>query len=126
MAPTADLAVGGGLNPGGAVDGVAEDHPLASRPERGGHLAGDDAATCSQPGDAGGLPQLGHGGHEVKGGPDGPLGVVLVGDRYTPYGHDGVADELLDRPPVVAHDRLGPGEVGREDIPYLFGVAPLD
>ena len=41
-------------------------------------------------------------GHEVErllhpqGGPDGPLGVVLVGDRRAEQGDDGVADDLVD------------------------------
>jgi hypothetical protein len=35
-----------------------------------------------------------------EGGADGSLGVVLVGNRSAEQRHDGVADELLDRPSV--------------------------
>lgn len=33
-------------------------------------------------------------------------GIVLVEDRDTEDGHDGIADELLDRPSVALDDRL--------------------
>ena len=41
---------------------------------------------------------------EVEGGPDGPLGIVLVRDRRAPHRHDRVADELLDRAAVATDD----------------------
>ena len=41
---------------------------------------------------------------ELERGPDGALGVVLVGDRRAPDGHDRVADELLDGAAVALDD----------------------
>ena len=41
---------------------------------------------------------------QLEGGPDGPLGVVLVGGRRAPDGHHRVADELLDRAAVALDD----------------------
>ena len=55
---------------------------------------------------------------EVEGRPDGALGVVLVGDRRAPDGHDRVADELLDGAAVALDDLAarsrssGPGTRG--------------
>ena len=63
--------------------------------------------------------------HDVQGGPDGTLGVVLVRYRCPPDGHDGIADELLDRAPVVGDDGLGALEVEREQLSCLLGVAFL-
>ena len=56
---------------------------------------------------------------------DGPLGIVLAGDRRAPDGHYGVADELLDSA-AVAFDHLPRRvEVAREEIAHLLGVAVL-
>ena len=52
-------------------------------------------------------PTDGDGGHELDGRPHGALGIVLVGDGGAPHRHDGVADELLDRPAVAGDDRRG-------------------
>ena len=41
---------------------------------------------------------------QLERGADGALGVVLVGDRGAPHGHDRVADELLDGPAVQLDD----------------------
>ena len=56
---------------------------------------------------------------------DGPLGVVLVGGRRAPDGHDRVADELLDRPAVAADDVAGEVEVAGEQLAGVLGVAAL-
>ena len=48
-------------------------------------------ARASMPG-----PSDAHGVDQLERRPDGTLGVVLVGDRCAPDGHDRVADELLD------------------------------
>ena len=60
------------------------------------------------------------GGDQVQRGAHGALGVVLLGDRRTPHGHDGVADELLDRAAVALDDPLpgrSSGSGGRERPP---------
>ena len=62
---------------------------------------------------------------ELEAGPDGPLGVVLVGDRRAPDRHDRVADELLDRPAVAADDVAGEVEVAGQELAGVLGVAPL-
>ncbi len=128
------------------VDDVARDHALPalrSRPER------DDRRTCRHCRAHGDvetlLPQLRHRLEDPERGPNGPLGVVLVRDRSSEHGHDGVADELLHRaaepldvgfdPFVVRTERgadvLGVGAVGavgeahevdeqdRHDLPLL-------
>ena len=48
---------------------------------------------------------------EIEGGPDGALGVVLVGDRGAPHRHDRIADELLDDAAVAIDDHPRPLEV---------------
>ena len=67
----------------------------------------------------------GHGRDELEPGPHGPFGVVLLGDRGTPDGHDRVADELLDDASVAPDDRPGELEVAREELAYLLGVSSL-
>jgi len=63
------------------------------------------------------------GGDELEPGPDRPLGVVLLGDRCSPDGHDGVADELLDDTPITGDDGSGEVEVTRQELSYLFGLS---
>ena len=53
------------------------------------------------------------------------LGVVLAGDRGTPYGHDRVADELLDRPAVAGDHVAGQIEVAGQEIAGVLGIAPF-
>ena len=50
-------------------------------------------------------PSADDGRDEVERRANGPLGVVLVCDRRSPDGHDGVADELLDGAAVALDDR---------------------
>ncbi len=83
-------------------------------------LAGQDAG----PGrDAG--PERADGVDELERGPDGPLGVVLVGDRRTPDGHHRVADELLDEPAVPADHLPRELEVAGQELAGVLGVAAL-
>ncbi len=92
---------GDGLQAGGRIDHVAGDHPLVGGTERDRRLAGQDP----RPGLDGrteGTDSI----DEFQPGPDAPLGIVFVGDGRAPYGHDGVADELLDRAAVPA-DHVG-------------------
>src|SRR2546422_6957852 len=51
------------------------------------------------------LVQALEGGELVEGGLHGAVGVVLVGDRRAPQGHDRVADELESVPPFSNTDR---------------------
>ena len=56
-------------------------------------------------------------------GADGPLGVVLAGDRGAPDGHHRIADELLDRAAVLADDVAREVEVAGEGLAHVLGVA---
>ena len=62
---------------------------------------------------------------EVERGPHRALGVVLVRDRRAPDGHDGVADELLDRAAVALDRPRGRVEVAESSSRVLLGVARL-
>ena len=62
---------------------------------------------------------------QVEGGPDGPLSVVLLGDRRAPQRHDRVADELLDDPAVAGDDLADGREVATLELPHLLRVAPF-
>jgi hypothetical protein len=62
-----------------------------------------------------GLVELGDGLSDGQGGPDGPLRVVLAGDRGAEQGHDGVPDELLDRAAVAFQLPAQAGIVGSQD-----------
>ena len=104
----------------GRVDEVAGHHALVLRVERDRGLAGQDAGS--------GLEVRAQGGDRVdqlERRPDRAFRVVLVGDRRSPDGHDRVADELLDRPPVQLHDRGGRVEVAAQQLAHGLGVAVL-
>ena len=62
---------------------------------------------------------------QLEGGPDGALGVVLVGDRGAPDGHDGITDELLDRAAVALDDLAGKVEVAAEELAHRLRVRLL-
>ena len=94
--------------------------PWSTAPERDRGLAGQDAGPRLDPG-----PERAHDVDQVQAGPDGTLGVVLVGDRGAPDGHDGVADELLDGPAVAADDVGGQLEVAGQGLADVLGVALL-
>jgi hypothetical protein len=82
-----------GLEARGGVDDVSGDDPLAElRPgvERDDGLACVDRGPCLEV-------ELLHRLEDGKPRPHAPLGVVLVRDGGAEDGHDGVADELLDR-----------------------------
>ena len=57
-----------------------------------------------------------------QGGPDGPLGVILVRDRRTEERHHGVADELLDCPSEAFELDAEPVVIGHEHGTNVFGV----
>ena len=56
---------------------------------------------------------------------DRALGIVLVGDRRAPDGHDGVTDELLDGPAVELDDSRRALEVAAQELAHRLGVAVL-
>ena len=117
-----DRARGGRrLEPAGGVDEVAGDHALVRRAERDRGLAGQDAGP--------GLDRRARARRTAstssRAGPDGPLGVVLVGRRCAPDRHHRVADELLDRAAVAADDVPGEVEVAGQELAGVLGVASL-
>ena len=105
------------LEPGRGVDEVARDHPLVGGTGRDRRLAGQHP----RPGPDR-RPQGVDGVEELEGGPDGPLGVVLVGDRCPPDRHDRIADELLDRAPVPPDDVTREVEVPGEGLADVLGI----
>ena len=61
----------------------------------------------------------------AQGGPHGPLGVVLVGDRRAEQGDDGVAHDLVDLA-AEAGDVLGQAvEAAVDEVLDLLRVEPL-
>ena len=116
--------LGEALDPRGGVDAVSDHERLAGIVE-GRHLAGDDARAGAQLRRAHVLPEGGDRVDDLQAGPHGALGVVLAGHGRAPYRHHGVADELLDGPPVAPDDGLGGLEVPAEQLARLLGVACL-
>jgi hypothetical protein len=111
-----------GLQAAGGVHEVAGDEPLVRRPDRDGSLPGQDPGPQAEL-DAGVAPEVADAADELEAGPDGPLGIVLAGDRRAPHRHDGVADELLDRA-AVPLDRLAARlEVAGEQLADRLRVA---
>ena len=112
--------LGDGLKSRGRVDEVAGDHALVRCAEGDGRLAGQDTGP--------GLDrraQRPHAVDEFERRPDRPLGVILVGRRGAPDGHDGVADELLDRPAVAGDHVAGHVEVAGQELASVLRVATL-
>ncbi len=64
-------------------------------------------------------------GEHVEPRVEGSLGIVFPDDRHAEDGHDGVADELLDRPPPGLDHRRHGREVGREEDSKPFRVQAL-
>ena len=94
--------------------------PWSTAPSGDGGLAGEDAgpgadARAERPDRV----------DELEAGPHRPLGVVLVGDRRAPDGHDRVADELLDRAAVAGDHLTGKLEVAGQGVAHLLRVALL-
>ena len=54
-----------------------------------------------------------------------PLGVVGPLERGPEQDEDGVADELVDRPPVLEDHRRHRAQVAVEEPDHLFGTEPL-
>ena len=70
-------------------------------------------------------PRAPHRGDQVERRADRALGVVLVRDGRSPDGHDGVADELLDRAAVALDQPAAGVEVAREQLAGVLRVAAL-
>ena len=113
------------LEAGRGVDEVAGHHPLPDGADGHGGLAGQDAGPELERLVAGLPPEVADRVDEVEGRPHGPLGVVLLGDRRAPDGHDGVADELLDRAAVALDDLAAQVEVAGQELADLLGVGPV-
>ena len=112
--------LGHALQAGRGVDEVAGHHPLVCCAQRYGRLSGQDPGASPKIG-----MQAADRVDELERGPDGALRVVLVRDRRAPDGHDGVADELLDRAAVEVDD-LGRGvEVAGEELADRLRIAVL-
>jgi len=69
------------------------------------------------------LPDLAHPFYQVQAGAHRPLGVVLVGGRRTPNGHDRVTDVLLYDPSVGTDDLTGGPEVAALELADRLGIA---
>ena len=115
----------GGLHPRGGVDGVARDHALLLGADGDRDLAGDDADPHGQVGNGEVGPHRGDPVDQLEPGPDGALGVVLVGGGDTPDRHHGVADELLHRAAVPGDDLAALLEVAGQQLADLLLVTGL-
>ena len=102
------------------VDEVARDHALVRGAKGHGRLAGQDAAACL---DA--VAQAGDSLDQLEAGADAQLGIVFVHDRRAPDGHDGIADELLDRAAVALDDVPSEVEVAAERVADILRVTLL-
>jgi hypothetical protein len=112
----------GALDARRGVHQVAGDDALADRPDRHGGVAGRDPGPGLE-GGAAALAERVHRIDQLEGDADGPLGVVLLGDRRAPDRHHRVADELLDRAAVALDRAPGRLEVAREQLAHLLGIA---
>ena len=112
------------LDAGRGVDAITDDDALLHA-VHGDRLAGDDPDAGREPLELVGFAEGVDCVDQLEAGPDGALGVVLEGDRDPPHGHDGVADELLDRAAVASDDGAGVVEVAREQLAHDVGVERL-
>jgi hypothetical protein len=121
-----DLAGPGGLlEAGGDVDGIAGGVEVAFGWVADDDFAGVDAGADGQrhtPLARELLVQVAETHAHVDGRPDGTEGVVFVRDRDPESGHDRIADELLNRAPVVLEDRAHLLEVAFHDAAEDFRV----
>ena len=116
---------GHGLHARGGVDQITGHHPLARRPDRDGGFARENSGPSPEIGRADLDPEVGDGGDEVQCRPDGALGIVLLGDRRPPHGHDRITDEFLHGPAVAGDELLAGLEIPAKQVADLLGVAGL-
>ena len=87
------------LQPGGGVDDIPHRRVVGAGEDADQHLAGVDADAHLDRRVGTGLgDERGERALHPQGGPHGPLGVVLVGNRGAEQGDDGVAEQLVDAP----------------------------
>ena len=124
-----DLARRGrGLEPGGDVDGVADDDRL-TRPAGADHDgSGIDPrsrlechAALAPQGDIEPIERVAH----LCGGSHGAQAILLVDHGYPEHGHHRVADVLLDRSTVAFDDLAHAREVAAHHVPQRLRVEPL-
>ena len=113
------------LQPRGGVDGVAEHGALAVDAALHGGPAGQHADAELEARKAHLLTERRNGARQRQRGTHRPLRIVLVRDRRAPDGHDGVADELLDRPAEALDQAPAALEVAAEQLAHLLRVAML-
>ncbi len=113
------------LQPGGRVDGVPVDHALLHPGCVDRRRAREHARAQGQPRHRHLLTQGAHGLRQGERRSHRTLGIVLVGHRSAPHGHDRVADELFERAAVAIDDRTAVREVQRQQGSHVLGVAAL-
>ena len=110
------------LDAGRGVDEISGHDALADRAHRHGGLARGDARAGLEL-ETVTVAEGAHGVDELERDPDGPLGIVLLGDGGSPDGHDRVADELLDRAAMALDGHAGGVEVAGQKLAHLLRVA---
>ena len=115
---------GGGLQAGSRVEHIAHDPSLSGRSLVGERLSAVDRDSHKDTdlGISDHSVELGGGFSHLKRGPHGTQRVVLVRFGEAECPHDGVTDELLDRPSMVYDRGAHRIEVPIEHIPQLLGV----
>src|SRR2546425_7477503 len=116
------------LEPGGNVHCVAHGQRLAGLMPRADGYDGLARVHCGpgrelQPRVL--LVQFGDAIEHPEAGPYGPFGIVAVAERGAEDCHDRVADELLDRSPVLLDLPFDSVVVELERVPYVLRVGPI-
>jgi len=119
------LRVGDRLHARCGVHEVAGDHALPFGADRDCSLAGEHAGAGRELRRADFVPERRYSRNEVESCAYGALGIVLGCRGRPPDGHDGVADELLDRAAVELDETSARVEVAREELTHLLGVTSL-
>ena len=110
------------LDPGGGVDQITGNTPLAADPERDHGLAGEDAGSRLKAGRTHLVSEDRNGVDQFEGGPHRSLRVVLLDGGRSPDSHDRVADELLHGAAIAADDGFGRGEIAAQEFTDILGV----
>jgi hypothetical protein len=116
------------LEASGRVDGVARDECLPAPGIPRHDLSGLHAGACDECRSEPLLEfrvQLAQPVAHLERRPHCAQGVVLMDDRHAEHRHDGVADELLDRPSVPFDGRLHGGEVPGHHLPERLRIELL-
>ncbi len=112
------------LQSGGHVHRIARHQPLAEAGVAGDHFAGVHAGRDPQADllfGGQGVGQGGQAGGQFQRRTDRAQPVILVADRQAEHRHDGVPDELLDRPTVRGQHAMGDLEGPGHDIALTLG-----